>query len=258
MSIYEELAAAEKAGKPVAFCTVVETNGSVPRHAGSKMLVYEDGSFSGTVGGGGVEELVLQSALVALKDGEPKLISYSLNQADSGAVGLCGGEMKIYVEPILQPTTLIVVGAGHVGREVVRLAKWLNYRVFLSDDRTEYCNEATVPNADAYFPIAMEDIPAQVKITPQTLLILVTRGSEVDVKGLPNLLKTSASYIGLIGSRKRWQHTRQKLIESGLSEDQINRVTCPIGLDIGAETPQEIAVSIIAEIIKFRAKKSVA
>ena len=115
-----------------------------------------------------------------------------------------------------------------------------------------------VPNADAYFPIAMEEIPGKIKITPQTLFILVTRGSEVDVKGLPNLLKTSASYIGLIGSRKRWQHTRQKLIESGLSEDQINRVTCPIGLDIGAETPQEIAVSIIAEIIKFRAKKSVA
>jgi len=258
LSIYEELAAAEKAGKPVAFCTVVETNGSVPRHAGSKMLVYEDGSFSGTVGGGGVEELVLQSALVALKDGEPKLISYSLNQADSGAVGLCGGEMRIYIEPILQPTTLIVVGAGHVGREVVRLAKWLNYRVFLSDDRTEYCTEEMVPNADAYFPIAMEEIPGKIKITPQTLFILVTRGSEVDVKGLPNLLKTSASYIGLIGSRKRWAHTQKLLIEAGVTEEQISRIHCPIGLDIGAETPQEIAVSIIAEIIKFKVKKNIA
>ena len=258
MSIYEELAAAEKAGRPVAFCTVVETNGSVPRHAGSKMLVYEDGSFSGTVGGGGVEELVLKSALVALNDGEPKLISYSLNQANSGAVGLCGGEMKIYIEPILQPTTLIVVGAGHVGREVVRLAKWLNYRVFLSDDRTEYCTEEMVPNADAYFPIAMEEIPGKIKITPQTLFILVTRGSEVDVKGLPNLLKTSASYIGLIGSRKRWAHTQKLLIEAGVTEEQISRIHCPIGLDIGAETPQEIAVSIIAEIIKFKVKKNIA
>jgi len=258
LSIYEELAAAEKAGRPVAFCTVVETNGSVPRHAGSKMLVYEDGSFSGTVGGGGVEELVLKSALVALNDGEPKLISYSLNQANSGAVGLCGGEMKIYIEPILQPTTLIVVGAGHVGREVVRLAKWLNYRVFLSDDRTEYCTEEMVPNADAYFPIAMEEIPGKIKITPQTLFILVTRGSEVDVKGLPNLLKTSASYIGLIGSRKRWAHTQKLLIEAGVTEEQISRIHCPIGLDIGAETPQEIAVSIIAEIIKFKVKKNIA
>ena len=252
MTIYEEINNAIREQKSVVLCTIVETNGSVPRHEGSKMLVYTDGKTIGTVGGGEVEAGTLQKALSAFKDGKTRLLTYKLNEDEKESAGLCGGTVKIYVEPILQASQVVIVGAGHVGRAVAHLAKWLNFHVFVSDDRVELCDPANVPEADAFLPIAMEEIPSEININTNTYFVLVTRGSEVDIKGLPSLLKTDAGYIGLIGSRKRWAHTRKMLVKEGVSEENIARIKTPIGLSIGAETPQEIAMSIMTEIIGWR------
>lgn len=256
MEMIERLNQSIRSGRPVVLCTVVETKGAVPRHSGTKMLVFSDGHIEGTVGGGKVEELVREEAKTALRDGRTRLLDYNLIDTERGDPGLCGGTVRVYLEPYLQPATVVVVGAGHVGRAVVRLASWLGYRVVVSDDREDLCTPEASPGADLYLPVPLERLPEAMEIGPQTYLVLVTRGVEVDVAGLPALLTTNAPYIGLIGSKKRWAHCREKLKEAGVEDTQIARITSPIGLDIHAETPDEIAVSIMAEIIAFRNKDS--
>lgn len=252
MEILERLNEAIAAGHPVALCTVVDTKGAVPRHAGTKMLVFSGGATEGTVGGGETENLVRDEALAAIKDGKTRYLTYNLVKVERGDPGLCGGSVSIFVEPYLQPPTVVVVGAGHVGRAVVHLAAWLGYRVVVSDDRADLCTPEATPGADQYLPVPMSRLPQEMEIGPQTYLVLVTRGVDVDVEGLPILLQTEAPYIGLIGSRKRWAHCQSKLKEAGVPDEQIARIKSPVGLSINAETPDEIAVSIMAEIIAQR------
>jgi xanthine dehydrogenase accessory factor len=233
----------------VALATVVRDQGSVPRHAGAKMLIYSDGAFEGTVGGGELESQVIQEALQALQDGKPRLLEYAFHDVEQGDVGVCGGEMEVFVEPIQPPATVVVVGAGHVGSAVAFLAKWLGFRVVVSDDRPEFATPEAVPGADEYVAGPLSELPKQVPITPQTYLLLTTRGVAVDVEGLPSLLETPAAYIGIIGSRRRWEVAAQQLAEQGVPREQIERVTSPMGLELNAETPQEIALSMLAQII---------
>lgn len=247
--IYQALAEIEKSHKIAALCTVIKTSGSTPRHATSKMLVYNDGHILGTVGGGELENRVRMEAMESLIDRKPRLLSYSLNDPTKGDVGTCGGQVEIFVEPLLPPPTIIVVGGGHVGKAVAHLAKWLRFQVVVSDDRPELCTPEENPDADMFLPISMSDLPFHIDINPQTIIILTTRGSQVDVTGLPALLKTPAGYIGVIGSRKRWTETCNQLRKKGVSDEQLKRVHSPIGLGLGAETPEEIAVSIMAEVI---------
>ncbi len=252
MDILQDLNQAVSAGQPVVLCTVVNTKGAVPRHAGTKMLVYADGRIAGTVGGGEVENQVRAEALESLKDGRTRFLSYDMIDIEKGDVGVCGGTVTVFVEPYLRPPTVVVVGAGHVGRSVVHLARWLDYRVVVVDDRADLCTPEATPGADVYLPIKMSEIPEHIEIDSQTYLVLVTRGVEVDVEGLPTLFKTDPAYFGLIGSRKRWAHCQKKLREAGVSEADIERIKSPIGLFIHAETPDEIAVSIMAEITARR------
>lgn len=252
MEILDLLKDAVTKEQPVALCTVVNTNGAVPRHSGTKMIVYSDGRTVGTVGGGEVENLVREQALNAIKDGKTRFLNYDLMNVEKGDPGLCGGSLAIFVEPYLHPPTVVVVGAGHVGKAVVHLASWLGFRVIISDDRLELCSPEETPGADVYLPVEIRQIPEEVNIDSQTYLVLVTRGVDVDVAGLPSLVATEASYIGLIGSNKRWNHTQEKLLANGVSEEDILRIKSPIGLDINAETPEEIAVSIMSEIITIR------
>jgi len=250
--LYQALAKIELEQQSAALCTVVRTRGSTPRHAASKMIVYPDGHIEGTVGGGEVENRVIAEALQALQDGQPRFLSYEMADPSRGDAGVCGGQMEVFVEPIIPPVTVIVIGVGHVGKAVAQLAHWLSLRVLVCDDREELCNPENIPDADGYFPCQMAELPRHIPITPQTYLVLTTRGSDVDSVGLPILLETPAAYIGVIGSQRRWSITRQKLIDSGISEEKLNRVKSPIGLDIGGETPEEIAVSILGEIIAQR------
>ena len=248
-TIYQALEELEKNNESAALCTVIKSEGSTPRHVGSKMLVYSDGHFMGTVGGGDLEQRVKNEALAGIADGKSRLLSYNMSDPSRGDPGVCGGQVEVFVEPILPPAAIVIIGGGHVGKAVAHLAKWLGFRVFVSDDRTEFCNKEVIPDADAFYICPMEELPKHVKIDKRTYLILTTRGSSVDAAELGPLLDSPAAYIGVIGSRRRWATTVKDLKARGVSEERIARVHSPIGLELQAETPEEIAVSIMAEIL---------
>ena len=253
-TILQALAEIEKNNESAALCTVVKSIGSTPRHVGSKMLVYPDGKFIGTVGGGDLEHRVLDEAWIAMSDGGTRLLSYTMADPSRGDPGVCGGTVEVFVEPILPPPIIVVIGAGHVGKAVVHLAKWLGFRVAVSDDREQFSNPGSVPGADAYYPVPMGKLTEHLKITNQTYIVITSRGSPIDAAGLPSLLESKAAYIGVIGSKRRWLTTVKALKEQGVSEEKIARVHSPMGIELNAETPEEIAVSILAEILMLRGK----
>lgn len=249
MDIYRRIAELSERGESAAVCTVVSATGSTPRRAGSKILVLADGRTEGTIGGGEMEGRVIAAALEAMQDGQPRLLEYSLTDPSRGDPGVCGGQMEVYVETIKPHPTILVVGAGHVGQAVAHLARWLGFRVVVSDDRPEYATREAVPDAHETLNIPLADIPARFKITPLTYAVLTTRNVGVDVEGLPALLDTPAAYIGIIGSKRRWETARKQLLDKGIPAEKLDRVVSPMGLELNAETPEEIAVSILAEIV---------
>ena len=253
-SIYQAISELEKNNEAAALCTVVSSQGSTPRHVGSKMLVYPDCKFIGTVGGGDLEHRVMDEASVALADGKARMLKYSMVDPSRGDPGVCGGTVEVFVEPILPPAMIVVIGAGHVGKAVVHLAKWLGFRVAVSDDREEFCNPESTPGADAYYPVEMGKLPEHLNLTRQTFIVITSRGSGVDAAGMPSLLDSNAAYIGVIGSKRRWATTAKALKDKGVSDEKIARVHSPMGLELQAETPEEIAVSIMAEILMLRDK----
>jgi xanthine dehydrogenase accessory factor len=250
--IYEAILEAKEAGRPIVLATVIRERGSVPRHAGAKMLVYPDGRILGTIGGGEVESRVIADALELLPDGQPKVVEYKLVDPATGDPGVCGGEMEFFLEPILPEPTILVIGCGHVGQAVADLAHWLGFRVVVTDDRAELCTPEVIPHADEYVPVPSAEITKAFKLHSQTYIAAVTRGVPEDTKALPALLDSDAAYIGVIGSRRRWATTVKELREMGVDDEKLKRVHAPIGLEIEAETPREIAVSILAEIIAVR------
>lgn len=255
-NIYQVLAGIERSNGSAALCVVTKSEGSTPRHMGSKMLVYPDGRFIGTVGGGDMEHRVIEEARSALLDGKPRLLHYNMSDPSRGDPGVCGGQVEVFVEPILPPATVVVIGVGHVGKAVAHLAKWLGFKVAVSDDRPEFCNSETVPDADAFFVCPMLELPNRLNIDPRTYLILTTRGSSVDAEGLPSLLESQAGYIGVIGSKRRWAATVKELNLRNVAPEKIALIHSPIGLELQAETPQEIAVSILAELLMVRTKST--
>ena len=251
-SLYTVLTALETSGGSAVLCTIVRERGSVPRHAGSKMLVYPDGHVLDTVGGGEMESRVVRAALEALADGRPRLLDYQLIDPAAGDPGVCGGEVEIFVEPIQPRPTLLVIGAGHVGRALVHLGHWLGLRVVLADDRPEYCRVEWAPGADEYLCLRARDLVGQFEFTPQTYIVMPTRGAALDVEALPHLLDVPHAYLGVIGSRRRWTTAERKLREQGVPAEKLAQVHAPMGLELQAETPEEIAVSIAAELIMLR------
>lgn len=252
ITVFQALADLENKNGAGALCMVVRSQGSTPRGVGSKMLVYPDGSIVGTVGGGEMETRVIAAALQAIQDGQARMLEYNMSDPARGDPGVCGGQVEVYLEPLQPRPTLVVIGAGHVGKAVAHLAKWLGFYVVINDDRPEFCRPEAVPGADQYLPAPMADLPRLLEITPYTYLVLTTRGVDVDVAGLPVLLDTPAAYLGLIGSRRRWALARKTMIEQGVPPGKLDRVRSPVGLELHAETPEEIAVSILAEIIMLR------
>jgi len=255
-NLYPLIAELQQRGESVVLCTITASQGSTPRHVGSKMLVYENGEFTGTVGGGELEHRVLDEARLAIMDGKPRKLNYSMTDPARGDPGVCGGQVEVFVEPLLPPAKLVVVGAGHVGKAVAHLAKWLGFRVAVCDDRVEFCTPESIPDAGEFYPVTIAELPSHLKINRQTYLVLTTRGSALDVAGLPALLNTPAAYIGVIGSRRRWATTIKGLMEKGLDEQKLANIHSPIGLELNAETPEEIAVSIMAEILMLRSAGS--
>jgi xanthine dehydrogenase accessory factor len=252
MNIYTRLAELQARGASAAVCTVTKTSGSVPRRAGTKMLVFPDGRIEGTIGGGEMEARVLAEALAALNDGQPRTLEYSLTDPGRGDPGICGGTMEVFVEPIQPQATLLIIGAGHVGRALAQLADFLGYRVLVSDDRPEMATAELIPQAESFYPVPISDLANQVTINSQTYIVLTTRNAEIDIKGLPALLDSPAAYIGVIGSRRRWAEARKKMEAAGVPQTKLDKVTSPMGLELNAETPEEIALSIMSEIVMLR------
>ena len=174
MTVYQALAELEAGYRSGALCTIVRSQGSTPRNTGSKMLVYPDGTFIGTVGGGELESRVIREAQEALRDGRPRYLEYSMSDPQRGDPGVCGGQVEIFIEPIRPQPTIVVIGAGHVGRAVAHLAKWLEFRVVVNDDRPEFCTPETIPDADAYLPVPMQELPEHLSIDDNTCLVPVS------------------------------------------------------------------------------------
>lgn len=262
MSLLGELARAVDGGVAVASATVVDTSRSVPRRAGAKMLVFRDGAISGTVGGGEMEARVVAEAVAALGDGRCRLLAYRLIDPGRGDPGVCGGDVQIFVEPHMPKPTVIVMGYGHVGRAVAQLAHWLGFRVVAADDRPVAGGdspESEVPGGqsedgalDELVIGTVDELLAGRRIDQDTSVVLVTRNVDVDSAALPALLDTDAGYVGVMGSERRWATTRARLEAAGVDPDALDRVHAPIGIEVGAETPEEIALSIMAEVIAHR------
>jgi len=246
-------------GEIIALAIIIETKGSTPREVGAKMVVGKDGLIAGTIGGGITEAKIIKEAKQALEKGKEKLLTYHLTKEqaalDEGAI--CGGEMKVFID-ILQPKEeVLIFGAGHIAACVSKLAKTVGFKVTIIDDREEFVNQDRFPEADKIIAEETEKALTHLKIALSTYIIIVTRGHLKDEEVLGSVIRSGAAYIGMIGSRKKNATVFQHLEEQGISAQELKKVHAPIGVDIGAQTPEEIAVSIMAEIIQVRRKKEI-
>lgn len=237
-------------GRGAALATVVRTDRSVPRRIGAAMVVFDDGRTQGTVGGGEMEARVVEEALAALVDGQGRLVHFRLVDPAAGDPGVCGGEAEIYVDPYMPTATMLIVGAGHVGRAVCHLARWTGWDPVVWDDRGELLDD--LPDASAVLSGPIEAALDAARLSPRSAIVVVTRNVALDVEILPPLLRSGAGYIGVMGSARRWSTTRKLLLDAGVDEELLARVNTPIGVEIGAETPEEIAISILAEVVDGR------
>ncbi len=251
-NLLSELLEAQESGEAVVLATIISTSGSVPRQSGAKMLVFADSRISGTIGGGELEARIIDEALQCLDDGQTRIVPFSLVDPSRGDPGVCGGEVQVYLEPYASPATLLVIGCGHVGKAVAALGHWLGYHVLVSDDREELASPDHIPDADLYLPGPVVDILTQARVHKNTFITVLTRNVLLDREILPLLARTEAPYIGVIGSRRRWQETKKLLLADGMSPEDLARFHSPIGLKLNAESPEEIAVSILSEILMLR------
>src|SRR5471032_1449006 len=251
--VFAAVAAALERGEAAALVTIVSTTGSTPQRVGAKMLVFADGRIVGTIGGGCYENDAFGKAREAIVSRAPQLVHYELDDDFAQETGLiCGGQMDVYIEPIEPSPGLYVVGAGHVGFHLARVAQEVGFRVHVVDDREKFANEERFPSA---VEIVIEDIPAWIgrtSLPAHAYVVIVTRGHNNDLDALRALAPSDLRYLGLIGSRAKVARIYEALTEERMPAEMLMRVHAPIGLDIGAVTPQEIAVSILAELIAVK------
>ncbi|MCX7794537.1 MAG: XdhC/CoxI family protein [Thermodesulfovibrionales bacterium] len=250
MDIYEEILRLKRDGRPAALATIVESTGSTPQKKGAKILVRDDGSVLGTLGGGCLEAEVIQACLMAIKDSTPRTLPFELTEKHGGLV--CGGKVLVYIEPIIPEPSLIILGAGHVGKALSKIAKFSGFSVTVVDDRQEHANRENFPDADRIIINDFETIFKKYPVSKSDFIVIATRGHNHDLEALKSALETEARYIGLLGSRRKKALLFKALADQGFSQEDINRVITPVGLEIGSVTPEEIAISIIAQIIQIR------
>jgi xanthine dehydrogenase accessory factor len=253
MDIYEQIVKLRSEGRRGAVATIVNVRGSIPSFETAKMLIRDDGSIVGTVGGGCVEAEVWQAAREVMESEKPRTVTFNLNQNPKYDTGLvCGGTVDIFIEPVLPPALLYVFGAGHVAISLYQTAKSAGFEVCVIDDRESYANRERFPQAKEV--IAEDFDQAMARLTPNetSYIVIVTRGHRDDMRVLRWAVQTQARYIGMIGSKRKTITIFRELVREGLSENLFERVHAPVGLDIGAITPEEIAVAITAELIAVR------
>lgn len=244
-----------RAGRSVAVATVVWSRGSTPRKPGARMIVREDGSIDFTVGGGPFEALVIEDAKEALRTGQSALRSYRFMPVGDNATGMtCGGEVEVFVEVLRRPPRVVLFGGGHVALPLARLAKETGFRVAVVDDRAEFADPARFPGADEVLHAQGGYARLDVPLEADDRVVIVTRCHQTDEACLRHVLSEDreVAYVGVVASRRKAKVMFAKLLREGFAKERLEAVRAPVGLDLGAETPEEIAVSIVAEILAMR------
>jgi xanthine dehydrogenase accessory factor len=254
VELYTEIVRLRERGEPCALCTIVKTNGSTPGKEMMKMLVRADGSFAGTVGGGCLEAEVLEAALESMIDEKPRSLAFSLNERDYPDSGLlCGGQLEIFVEPIVEPR-LFVFGGGHVSGAIARIARTVGFHVTVGDDRLAFAQPEAHPDAHEVVCSSFEEMAGGIAPGEGHYVVVATRGHDQDDLVLRALHGAGArpKYLGMIGSRSKKVQVFEKLLADGVDQAFLDTVRTPMGLPIGARSHEEIAVSVVAEMIQVR------
>jgi xanthine dehydrogenase accessory factor len=256
VDLFEEIVKMRRAGRRGALATIVHTNGSIPSYESSRMLVREDGSIAGTIGGGCVEADVWAAAKEVMQKEAPRKMVFSLNNEASYDNGLiCGGTLEVFVEPILPQPVLYLFGGGHVSMAVAKAANAAGFGVNVVDDRETFANTERFPMAQEILT-SYDDAFTKIKPTAASYLVIVTRGHRDDMRVLAWAVRTEARYVGMIGSKRKVLSVYKALEKEGYRPEEFERVFAPMGLDIGALSPEEIAVSIVAELVAVRRNAS--
>jgi xanthine dehydrogenase accessory factor len=253
MDIYEQIVQLRREGRRGAVATIVNVRGSIPSFRSAKMLVRDDGSIVGTIGGGCVEAEVWQAAREVMEQEKPRTLHFDLNQDPKYDTGLvCGGTLEIFIEPVLPPALLYIFGAGHVAINLCVVAASAGFDVIVTDDRSSYATKERFPAAREVHALDFDQAIQTLDPVESSYIVIVTRGHRDDMHILRWAVQTRALYVGMIGSRRKVIEIFKTLQQEGVPAHLFDRVHAPIGLDIGAITPEEIAVSITAELIALR------
>ena len=259
VDVLEKVAQLLKNRKKVALCTVIEKRGSGPRDVGAKIAVSEDGEIVGTIGGGNLERILVEEALKALKGGKSKKIVFSLregverrNVVKTGLI--CGGEITIFIDAIEPKPRLIIIGSGHVGYPLAKLADILGFEIVVVDDNKELATRERFPMAKEILVGDFTEILDKVEVRPDDFVVIVHGEPKHDFMALKKMLEREVRYVGLLGSKVKVAKFKERLKKEGVSEDALRNLYAPVGLDIGAQTPEEIGISILAQIIRIRRK----
>ncbi len=253
MDVYEELVRLRRSGQKCALATIVQVNGSIPSFQSAKLLVREDGSMLGTIGGGCVEAEVWTAAREVMETEKPRKLDFSLGQDAAYENGLiCGGQLSVYVEPVTPQPRALIFGAGHISKSLAKAAEMAGFATVVVDDREQYANRERFPDAEEVHAGEYEEVFEKLDVTGASYIIIVTRGHRDDMRVLRWAVGTPARYVAMIGSKRKVLSVVKELEKEGISEEAFAKLNAPMGFDIGAVTPEEIAISVVAEMIAVR------
>ena len=253
MDIYDEVVRLRRLGQKCALATIVQVNGSIPSYESAKLLVREDGSMTGTIGGGCVEAEVWNAAREVMETERPRHLNFSLGQDAAYDNGLiCGGQLNVFVEPIVPQPRAYIFGAGHISKSLSKVASLAGFATIVVDNREAFANRERFPDADEIYAEEYEEVFPKLNVRDTSYLIIVTRGHRDDMRVLQWAVTTNARYIAMIGSKRKVIGVVKELEKEGFPRVAFERVFAPMGFEIGAITPEEIAVSVVAEMIAVR------
>jgi xanthine dehydrogenase accessory factor len=253
MDVYEELLRLRRLGQKCALATIVQVRGSIPSYESAKLLVREDGSMIGTIGGGCVEAEVWNAAREVLETEKPRHLTFNLGQDAAYDNGLiCGGQLDVFVEPVLPVPGAFIFGAGHISKSLSKVASLAGFSTTIIDNRETFANRERFPEADEIYAAEYEEVFSKLPVNETSYLIIVTRGHRDDMRVLRWAITTTARYIAMIGSRRKVISVIKELEKEGVARESFERVFAPMGLEIGAVSPEEIAVAVVAEMIAVR------
>lgn len=253
MDIYSEIVRLGKAGQKCALATIVQVRGSIPSYESAKLLVREDGSMLGTIGGGCVEAEVWNAAREVIETEKPKRLDFSLNQDAAYDNGLiCGGQLEVFVEPIIPPPRAFIFGAGHISKSLSKVATLAGFATTIIDNRDTFANRERFPEAEEIHAEEYEEVFPKLFINESSYVIIVTRGHRDDLRVLRWAVTTPARYVAMIGSKRKVIGVIKELEKDGVPRSALERIFAPMGLEVGAVSPEEIAVAVAAEMIAVR------